>query len=101
MHFGRLFVLVAAVGAATMFASIGAAALPREPAQPGGSPVAFLAHIVRLLAANRYAQAWTSLNPWQQSLASLPAYVACESQSPIPGQLVSLQVLRLRHESVE
>ena len=28
------------------------------------------------------------------------AYVACESQSPIPGRLVSLRMLRIRHEQV-
>ena len=63
-------------------------------------PAVFLARIIRLLSANRYAEAWTSLNPMQQAIASLQAYVACESQSQIPGRLVSLRVLDVRDGQV-
>ena len=58
----------------------------------------FSAKIVRLLAANRYAEAWPSLNPMQQAIAPLQTYEACESQTPVPGQLISLRVLAVRHE---
>jgi hypothetical protein len=67
-------------------------------AQPPASPIRFLAGVVRLLAANRYAEAWTSLNPEQQAVAPLEAYVSCESASPIPGKLVSLEALRVGHD---
>ncbi len=62
-------------------------------AQPQTSPVRFLAGVIRLLAANRYAEAWTSLNPRQQAVATRDLYVSCESASPIPGRLVSLRAL--------
>ena len=87
--------------AATAITGTSAAAPARpELSRPPGAPAAFLAQIVRLLAANRYAEAWPSLNPLQQSIAPLPTYVACESQSPIPGQLVSLRTLHVRREPV-
>jgi hypothetical protein len=94
----RQFALVAVVAAAAALAGSSAAA-PTPPVhpQPSGSPAAFLTKIVRLLAANRYADAWPSLNPLQQTVAPLQTYVACESQAPIPGHLVSLHILRLRH----
>jgi hypothetical protein len=95
----RLFALAAiVVAAATLAATSAAAPTPPVHSQPAGSPAAFLTKIVRLLAANRYAEAWPSLNPLQQSIAPLQTYVACESQTPIPGHLVSLHILRTRHE---
>jgi hypothetical protein len=75
----------------TVLAGAGAAssAAPR----PHGSRVRFLSHVVRLLVANRYADAWESLNPADQKLAPEPVYVACESLSPVPGHLVSLRTV--------
>lgn len=80
--------------------SASASSQPQRVRSPAGAPAAFLSRIVRLLTANRYAEAWTSLNPLQQSIAPLGAYVACESQSPIPGRLVSLRILNVRDEPV-
>ena len=93
----------AVVGAAAALDSTSAAAPTLHPvhSKPTGSPAAFLTRIVRLLTANRYAEAWPSLNPLQQSVAPLQTYVACESQSPIPGHLVSLRLLHVRHEPVQ
>jgi hypothetical protein len=68
--------------------------------KPHGSPVRFLSHAVRLLAANRYADAWKSLDPADQKLAPEPVYVACESLTPIPGRLVSLRVTRVGHDRI-
>lgn len=90
-----------AVLAVTLAATTGAATAQRERRQPAGSPAAFLTQIVRLIVANRYAQAWVSLNPRQQARAPLDTYVACEAQSPIPGHLTSLRILRVRHELVQ
>ena len=99
MNRSRLIVLVAALVSAVGIVAAGSAASTRHVhSQPAGSPAVFLAKIVRLLAANRYAEAWPSLNSLQQAIAPLQAYVACESQTPVPGQLVSLHVLAVRHE---
>ena len=70
------------------------------PASASGRRADFLMRIVQLLAANRYAEAWPSLNPLQQSIAPLQTYVACESLSPVPGHLVSLRTMRVRRETV-
>jgi len=93
----RLTLIGPVAVAATAIACTGA---PAPTEQSAGAPTVFLAHIVQLLAANRYAEAWVSLNPSQQLTAPLPAYVACEGQRPIPGRLTSLRILRVRHEPV-
>jgi hypothetical protein len=67
-------------------------------AKPHGSPARFLSHVVRLLVANRYADAWQSLDPADQALAPEPVYVACESLSPIPGSLVSIRAVHVGHD---
>ncbi len=101
MHCARPVTVAVIVALAATIAATGAAAHPQRPRlQPAGVPASFLGHVVRLLAANRYADAWPSLNPLQRAIAPLQAYVACESQSPIPGHLVSLRVLRVRREPV-
>jgi hypothetical protein len=64
------------------------------------SPARFLAGVIRLLAANRYEEAWSSLSPVDQSIAPRAVYVACESQSPIPGHLASLRVLRIGRDRI-
>jgi len=63
-------------------------------------PAPFLAGVIRLLAANRYDDAWNSLEPSDQSLAPRAVYVACESQSPIPGHLASLRVLHVGRDRI-
>jgi hypothetical protein len=70
------------------------------PRKPHSSPVRFLSHVVRLLVANRYADAWYSLDPADQELAPEPVYVACESLTPIPGRLVALRALRVGHDRI-
>lgn len=101
MQRARLIALAAVAVTAAITATTSTAATQRhERPQSAGSPVAFLAQIVRLLAANQYADAWRSLNPLQQASAPQQAYVACEAQSPIPGQLTSLRMLHVRHEQV-
>ena len=55
---------------------------------------AFAAHVVELIASNRYDDAWTLLHPLHQSLAPRAEYVGCENAEPIPGHLESVRVLR-------
>lgn len=88
------------VGATAIVGTSAAATARRQRPHPAGAPADFLTRIVQLLAANRYAEAWPSLNPLQQSIAPLQTYVACESLSPVPGHLVSLRTMRVRQETV-
>ncbi len=78
----------------------GAGVASSAPRRPHGSPVRFLSHVVRLLVANRYAEAWKSLAPADQKLAPAPVYVACESQTPVPGRLVSLRTLHVGRDRI-
>lgn len=57
------------------------------------SAEAFLQKVITLLAANDYADAWTSLYPGQQRLVPRGAYARCEGSSPIPGELGRIDVL--------
>ena len=99
------FVVVALVAAGAV-AAIALAHRPHREARTlqaqrmrTPAPV-FLATVVKLLFANRYASAWASLNPAHQAVAPRAEYVACEQQSPIRLHLVSLKVLAVRHERV-
>jgi hypothetical protein len=89
----------AAVAGATTFATVSLAGQAR-PADGRGSPVTFLERVVRQIAANDYRDAWQTLAPEQQRLIPETEYVRCESGSPIPGRLVSMQVLRSYTEPV-
>jgi hypothetical protein len=65
-----------------------------------GDPAGFLTTVVQQIAGNDYADAWVSLHPAQKLVADRDAYVACESQSPIPGRLASVTVLDVSDEEV-
>ena len=56
--------------------------------------------MIRRLAANDYARAWTSLDPSQQLLVEQRDYVRCESLSAIPGRLDRIDVLDAHPERV-
>jgi hypothetical protein len=66
------------------------------PRAPSGDPALFLRGVVAQLVRNDYASAWRTLHPEHQRVAPLEEYVACESLSPVPGQLESIRVLRVR-----
>src|SRR5262249_3370040 len=70
------------------------------PSPSPGDPVSFLRATIAQIAANEYAEAWTTLEPVQQGLVPRGRYVRCESASPIPGVLSSLRVLRVSHEEI-
>lgn len=65
-----------------------------------GDPARFMTAVIREIAANDYANAWASLHPAQQRVATREAYITCEAQSPIPGTLSSVDVLRVADERV-
>jgi hypothetical protein len=56
---------------------------------------AFATRIVRLIGADRYAEAWNSLLPLHQQAAPLERYVLCENETPIPGRVAAVRVLRV------
>lgn len=89
--------LVGLVAAAVAAIAVGFA-WPRQHA--GETPAHFLGGVIRLLAANRYDEAWASLSPNDKALAPRSVYVACESRSPIPGHLTSLHVLGVGHDRI-
>jgi hypothetical protein len=84
---------VAAIGPASRGRGPGSSAVPAAR-----DPVAFLRTVVRQIAANDYATAWRTLHPAQQRVAPLAEYVGCEQESPIPGRLTSMRVLRVAQE---
>src|SRR5262245_65503518 len=71
----------------------------RSP-RPRSDAGAFTIRVVRLVAANRYDEAWTLLYPGHRGIVSEGAYARCESLSPIPGRLKSVRVLSVKDERV-
>jgi hypothetical protein len=65
-----------------------------------GDPADFMSTLYGQIARNDYADAWLTLHPVQQRVASKTAYVTCESQSPIPGKLAALKILGVSDERV-
>jgi hypothetical protein len=65
-----------------------------------GTPDGFLTRVVELLVANRYAQAWQTLNPIDKTAVARKVYVACESAAPVRGRLVSIRVLHVRPQRI-
>jgi hypothetical protein len=53
--------------------------------------VSFARRLVRLIAENRYDQAWPLLHPAHRVVTSRTEYVTCERQSPIPGRVVAVR----------
>ena len=99
--------IVCAALSALVATAVGAALTDTEPLaqtsrpRPSSVPAAtFLRGVIRRLAANDYARAWTSLDPSQQLLVEQRAYVRCESASAIPGRLDRIDVLDAHPERV-
>src|SRR5690348_4658657 len=66
-----------------------------------GDPVLFLKRVVRQIAANDYGRAWETLIPSQQRAVPRATYVRCESASPIPGTLASIEVKAVADSRVQ
>jgi hypothetical protein len=92
--------IFAVIATGTAFATVGVASLAHQ-GRSTSDPVVFLEGVVRQIARNDYATAWQTLEPAQQRLVPKGEYVRCESASPIPGHLASIQVLRSFEEPVE
>jgi hypothetical protein len=93
----RIWLSIAVAGVA--LAAVGAAQADRgvRPAEPAGK---YMAGIVEQKITNQYDLAWQSLYPLHQRVASLDAYVACESLTPAAGPLVAIKVLRAFDERI-
>lgn len=61
------------------------------PQDARDTAVPFVRTIVRLIAQNRYGEAWPLLHPSQRRAAGRSEYVACERRSPIPGRVLSVR----------
>jgi hypothetical protein len=66
-----------------------------------GDPVLFLKRVIRQIAANDYERAWETLIPSQQRAVPRATYVRCESASPIPGTLASIEVKAVADSRVQ
>jgi hypothetical protein len=103
--------IASAMAAVTIGTAAGHRTHPsRSNSQPTAQPirasdraaaVVFLQRTIRLLAANVYARAWTTLDPRQQRYVPRDEYVRCEAGSPIPGALARIVPVESRLERVE
>ena len=85
--------------AAVALAAVGAAQADRgvRPAEPAGK---YMTGVVKQKLGNEYDLAWQSLYPPHQRIASLDAYVACESLTAPAGPLVAIKVMRTFDERI-
>jgi hypothetical protein len=93
---------IASRGAASAAVLIAVAAVAGSPAAAAPSPGAgrFLTEIVREKIEGDYPQAWESLYPAHQRVASQDAYVGCESLVPTTGTLVGVRATRVYSERI-
>ena len=68
-----------------------------RPAEPAGK---YMTGIVKQKLSNEYELAWESLYPAHQRIASLEAYVACESLTPPAGNFIAIKVMRSYNERI-
>ena len=93
-----IVMLFAAPGAAALsFAGTAESGRGNLPTEPAGT---YMTTVVRQKLASEYDLAWQSLYPSHQRVATLEAYVGCESLVPRPGTLVAVKVLRVFDERI-
>jgi hypothetical protein len=68
--------------------------------QPTADPKQTAEHVLDLIVHNHYTQAWDTLHPTDQAVASRAEYVGCESRSPVLTTPTSVKVVRVHDESV-
>ena len=68
-----------------------------RPAEPAGK---YMTQVVKQKLANQYEDAWQSLYPPHQRVATLESYVGCESLVPDMGTLVGIKVVRVFNERI-
>ena len=68
--------------------------------KPDEDPGEFISQLVHHVAAGRYAQAWTTLYPPHQRVATRQEYLRCEPMTPFPGKVENVRVLEVFDEPV-
>jgi hypothetical protein len=70
-------------------------------AKPDQDPGEFISQLVHHVAAGRYAQAWTTMYPPHQQVATKQEYLRCEPMTPFPGTVENVRILEVFDEPVE
>ena len=79
-------------------AALAGAAAPRASAPSAPDPAPFVKRLVAQMVRDDYAHAWLTLHPAHKAVAARWEYLYCELKSPIPGQIESLDVVRVVDE---
>jgi len=87
------FVVLAVVAAA-----LAGAAAPRASAPSAPDPTPFVKRLVVQMVHDDYAHAWLTLHPAHKTVAARWEYLYCELKSPIPGEIQSLEIVRIVDE---
>ena len=68
-----------------------------EPARAAslGDPGAFVKRLIVQVVRDDYARAWLTLHPAHKTVAPRWAYVDCELQTPVPGDIVSVKIVHV------
>jgi hypothetical protein len=90
--FGRLTGVVALLAVAGALAG---AAAPRASAPAAPDASAFVKRLVVQMVRDDYARAWLTLHPAHKAVAPRWEYLYCELKSPVPGEIQSLDVIRI------
>jgi hypothetical protein len=93
----RVLVLALLVGVFSVSPLAARADRGLHPAEPAA---AYMTTIVKEKLTNQYELAWQSLYPAHQRVASLEAYVECESLTPPAGALIAIKVVRVFDERI-
>jgi hypothetical protein len=80
--------------------SLPVAANAGSAVRPSESAARYMASIVKEKLKGEYALAWQTLYPRHQDVASLDAYVGCESLIPSPGKLLGVRIVRTFREKI-
>lgn len=91
--FGSILGLVTAAAVTLVGLS---AALPASGAHaPQEDPARFLTRVIGFVVTDQYANAWSTLHPAHQEVASQEEYVSCELLSPVGWKLRSAAVVKV------
>jgi hypothetical protein len=76
-------------------AALAGAAAPRASAPSSPDPGPFVQRLVVQMVRDDYAHAWLTLHPAHKAVAARWEYLYCELKSPIPGDIQSLDIIRV------
>jgi len=86
---------IAALLAALTGAGAVTVAVPAAQRPAPGDPGAFVKRVISQIVSDDYARAWLTLHPAHKAVAPRWTYVVCELLSPVEGDIVSLEVVRV------